>query len=200
MIASALHLSRRDLAILKISDSYSVHRVVYDLFDDVRSDTDKLNNQSSGILYRDNGMDENGKSILILSNREPVNRSHGELFTKKIDDSLFDYSKYNFSIIINPITRIGSKVTPIRKESEICDWLVTKSADWGFSVDNNNISIDRITADQFTGKCGNHITLCRASISGLLSVTEPDKFKHSFKTGIGRAKSFGCGLLQIIPV
>lgn len=200
MIASALHLSRRDLAKLKITDSYSVHRVVYDLFDDTRSDEDKLNSKSSGILYRDNGMDENGKSILILSNREPVRQCHGELYTKKIGDTLFGYSDYNFSVVINPITRDRNKITPIRDESAIREWLVSKSDMWGFKVNRNNLSVDKIVVDQFTGKGGNSITLCRASVSGLLNVTDHELFKHSFSNGIGRAKSFGCGLLQIIPV
>ena len=41
MIASALHLSRSDVKALKITDAYSLHRVVYDLFDDIRTETEK---------------------------------------------------------------------------------------------------------------------------------------------------------------
>ncbi|NOU14960.1 MAG: hypothetical protein HOO92_13515, partial [Methylococcaceae bacterium] len=41
MHASVLRLSRSDVKALKITDAYSLHRVVYDLFDDVRSEQQK---------------------------------------------------------------------------------------------------------------------------------------------------------------
>ena len=41
MIASVLHLDRRDIKALRITDPYSLHRVVYSLYDDVRSAEEK---------------------------------------------------------------------------------------------------------------------------------------------------------------
>jgi CRISPR system Cascade subunit CasE len=41
MFASVLHLSRADVKSLKITDAYSLHRVVYDLFDDICSESEK---------------------------------------------------------------------------------------------------------------------------------------------------------------
>ena len=37
LIASVLILSRRDIKALRITDPYSLHRVVYSLFEDIRS-------------------------------------------------------------------------------------------------------------------------------------------------------------------
>ena len=53
MIASVLHLTRADVKALKITDTYSLHRVVYSIFDDIRSDSQKTQSVSSGILYAD---------------------------------------------------------------------------------------------------------------------------------------------------
>jgi CRISPR system Cascade subunit CasE len=35
---------------------------------------------------------------------------------------------------------------------------------------------------------------------GKLSVTDRELFKKGFQQGLGRAKSFGFGLLQIVPL
>ena len=39
-----------------------------------------------------------------------------------------------------------------------------------------------------------------ATFVGKLSVTDRELFKKSFQQGLGRAKSFGFGLLQIVPL
>lgn len=46
---SALRLDAHACRQLKITDGYSLHRVVYSLFDDVRSDEQKQGSVASGI-------------------------------------------------------------------------------------------------------------------------------------------------------
>ncbi len=41
LYASVLHLDRHSIQALKVTDPYSLHRVVYSLFDDVRSEASK---------------------------------------------------------------------------------------------------------------------------------------------------------------
>ena len=72
IIASVLTLSRRDISALKITDPYSIHRVVFSLFEDVRSEADKVAGMSSGILFADLGGDHESRRILLLSNRPPA--------------------------------------------------------------------------------------------------------------------------------
>ena len=50
LTASVLHLDRAAIHALRITDPYSLHRVVYGLYPDVRDTVAKATSQSSGIL------------------------------------------------------------------------------------------------------------------------------------------------------
>ena len=67
LIASVLHLDRQASKALRITDPYSLHRVVFSLYDDVRSVEEKSASQASGILYADQGGDFRGRRILLLA-------------------------------------------------------------------------------------------------------------------------------------
>jgi CRISPR system Cascade subunit CasE len=43
------------------------------------------------------------------------------------------------------------------------------------------------------------VTIAYATIQGMLRVTQREDFVKSFTKGIGRARAFGCGLLQLVP-
>ena len=102
MIASVLSLSRADAKALKMIDDYSVHRVVYDLFSDERSEADKKS-KSSGFLYADKGWDKDERKILMLSNRKPNEPKQGELSKFiEITDSFLGHSHYRFEVVVNP--------------------------------------------------------------------------------------------------
>ncbi|MEN3752591.1 hypothetical protein ABC733_07400 [Mangrovibacter sp. SLW1] len=55
LFASALHLDRAAVKALKMTDAYSLHRIVYSLFSDKRTDTEKQTHIPSGIVYADQG-------------------------------------------------------------------------------------------------------------------------------------------------
>ena len=72
MFASRYRLSPHDAKALRVTDTYSLHRVVYGLFDDVREgDREK----GSGILFVDMGGGKYGRQLLILSDRQPREQS-----------------------------------------------------------------------------------------------------------------------------
>uniref|UniRef100_A0A3B0LVE2 Uncharacterized protein n=1 Tax=Arsenophonus endosymbiont of Trialeurodes vaporariorum TaxID=235567 RepID=A0A3B0LVE2_9GAMM len=54
---SVLSLNRAAIKALKITNLYSLHRVVYGLFEDVRSSDAKQSSISSGIQWVDKGSD-----------------------------------------------------------------------------------------------------------------------------------------------
>lgn len=203
MIASVLHLSRADCKALNIKDAYSLHRVVYDLFDDVRSESEKQQAVSSGILYVDKGGDFRGRKILMLSNRQPNAPIHGEISMRKIADDFLDYSDYRFEIVINPTKRqsSGGKLVPLRTREDIANWFLEKAPQWGFEVSKAHLEVEEISIKRFLDKTKLHkITQAQARILGRLTVTDKTKFVKSFQQGIGRGRSFGCGLLQIVPI
>lgn len=206
LIASVLHLDRRAVKALRITDPYSLHRVVYSLYPDIRSDADKIQSQASGILYADQGGDHRGRKILMLADRQPAQRveeQYGEVHCKALPQGFLDHEYYRFKVIVNPTRRDSAsrKLIAVRGREAVADWFSERAAgSWGFSIDRAQMQVDRIEVLQFTDKQQRPVTIGQANIQGLLQVSDPQQFKNSFAKGIGRARAYGCGLLQIVPV
>jgi len=206
LIASILQLDRTAVKALRITDAYSVHRVVYSLFEDVRSDAQKAGSESSGILYADQGGDFHQRTILLLSDRAPassVDGRHGVVRSRAIPDGFLCHGRYRFKVIVNPTRRDSAsrKLVPVKGHESVSDWFMERaSKSWGFAVSPRRLQIDRIQALQFKDKAQRSVTLSQATVQGVLDVTDPEQFQHSFRRGIGRGRAFGCGLLQLVPL
>ncbi len=206
LYASLLKLDRHAVKALRITDPYALHRVVYSLFEDVRSEHDKISGKSSGILYRDEGGDFFFRQILILSDRLPesaVNGMYGEVICKDIPELFLEHSKYSFETVVNPCIRNNAtgKLVPVKGRSAIADWFCDRAeAVWGFKVQRHKLETGAIEVMRFRGKNKRQITIQRANIKGTLEVTDKRQFNNSFSHGIGRGKAFGCGLLKIVPI
>ena len=201
--ASVLRLDRAAVKALKVTDLYSLHRVVYSLFDDVRTEAEKQSDQSSGIQWVDKGGDHLARQILILSNREPRPCVHGQLESKTLSDMFLDHQHYRFAVTICPTRRDSQsrKLVPVKGRGAIADWFCERAPiSWGFVVDPGRLQVDDVKVQNFKGKQGVPVTLQQASLNGFLSVSDRSLFQESFRYGIGRGRSFGCGLLQIVPV
>lgn len=206
LVASVLHLDRQAIKALKITDPYSLHRVVYSLFEDVRSEQEKQASSTSGILYAEQGGDYKSRKILLLSNRSPkekVDGKYGEVQSKAISDSFLHHSNYRFKVIVNPTKRDSAsrKLVPIRGREAIHGWFAERAkTSWGFEVSPAQLQVDSINVLQFKGKNQRAITMAQASVQGTLQVTDQQQFINSFSQGIGRGRAFGCGLLQLVPL
>lgn len=207
MYAGLLQLSRNDMVALRITDPYSVHRVVYDLYSDVRTDSQKNASVSSGILYVDksNGDEfKNGSDriILLLSDRPPnTSPEFGMVTAHPIADDFLDHPQYKFSVFINPSKKDirSGKLIAMRTRESVFDWFVSRTEKaWGFNVNQETLQIENVSVQQFQ-KEGKTVTHGSALIKGSLTVTNKDQFMHSFTHGIGRGRAFGFGLLQIAP-
>lgn len=202
MIASILRLSRSDIKALRITDAYSLHRVVYDLYEDIRTDLEKKTSVSSGILYVDKGSNRHGRNILMLSKRPPRQPDYGEVESKTIPDSFLRHEHYGFEVTVNPSKRDKNtgKIVAIRGRDAVTQWFINKAPTaWGFTVKAEHLQIQGMSVKIFQKQ--NHlITLGSASIKGELIVTNRDHFIQSFQRGIGRSSAFGFGLLQAVPL
>lgn len=202
MYASLLRLNRVDLKNLKITDNYSIHRVVYDLFDDVRSLEEKNASVTSGLLYVDKGGDYEMKEILILSDRAPKNERKLNIETKKIDDEFLNAKVYQFEVVVNPTKRDSKsrKLIPIRGRESIAHWFYEKApSSWGFDIKQDSLVVEQTWVSEFN-KSNHRVIHSAARLSGQLIVSDQELFVQSFKKGIGRGRAFGFGLLQIIPL
>ncbi len=206
LYASALHLDRAAVKALKITDTYSLHRVVYSLFPDVRSEHEKQSHIQSGIVYADQGGDFHGRKVLIVSDRQPlaqVDDQHGEVICKPIAESFLGYPRYRFKVQVNPVRKDkqSGKRVAVKGRADTASWFMQRAVkSWGFAVDPQTLQVDTIEVLQFKDKIGRLVTLGKAHIQGQLTVTDLQQFHNSFKNGIGKGRAFGCGLLQIVPI
>lgn len=201
--ASVLLLSREDVKMLKVKDAYALHKVVYGLFEDVRSEAEKVAGKSSGILYADKGGDIHTRQILLLSNRKPHQTPQfGRVKTTPIFMGFANHNEYAFEIIINPAKRNNTtgKIVSIRGREEIEQWFIKRANEsYGFKVNPMSIQTEQMSVQTFE-KSGQAVTHSSATIKGQLIVTDRKFFVNSFTQGLGRGKSFGFGLLQIVPL
>jgi len=78
-------------------------------------------------------------------------------------------------------------------------WFLRKQNDWGFMVDGDTLDIFDTGVIEIR-KNGIVVPFNKAQFRGILTVTDSDRFKTVFTSGIGRGKSFGFGLLQLHPI
>lgn len=206
MFAGVLQLDRKAVKALRITDAYSLHRVVYSLYDDVRDAAAKETSNPSGILYADQGGDHRARRILMLADRAPdsaVDGEYGEVLSKPIPEGFLQHAHYRFKVIVNPTRRDSAsrKLIPVRGREAIAEWFLQRAEhSWGFLPIAEQLQIDQIEVLQFTNKKLRPVTIAQAHVQGMLSVHDRTQFQNSFVHGIGRARAYGCGLLQIVPV
>lgn len=207
LIASVLQLNLHAVKTLRITDPYSLHSVVYGLYPDVREARGTKNSESSGILYADQGNDGRSHNVLLLADRAPAPHAHGDLGvvrSKEVPIDFLEHKRYRFKVIVNPVRRsaiVNKKTIPVLGRDAIGAWFMERAASkWGFRAIPENLQIDRVEVRRFPGKHAHEITLAQAHVQGHLEVIDRDQFRQSFSKGIGRGRSFGCGLLQIVPV
>jgi CRISPR system Cascade subunit CasE len=206
MIASVLHLDRKAITALRITDPYSVHRVVYSLYQPIPETTEEDASGVGRILYADQGGGFSGRRILLLADRMPaesVGGKHGVVKSKPINDTFLKHTVYQFKVIVNPTRRQNGerKIIPVKGRADIARWFMERAPDnWGFKVSIDHLQVDRVEVMQFKDKHQHPVTLAQAHLQGRLAVIDHFKFRDSFARGIGRGRAFGCGLLQIVPI
>lgn len=168
MIASVLHLDRKSVKALRITDAYSLHRVVYSLYEDVRDAQQKQGSTASGILYADQGGDVRGRKILMLANRKPmdaVGGQHGDVRSTPVPDDFLSHEQYRFKVIVNPTYRDNAsrKLVAVRGRDDVAHWFAGRStASWGFEVALQHLQVDKIEVLQFKDKQKRDVTIGQA--------------------------------------
>ena len=194
MIATMLKLSRADCKAMNLKDTYSLHKTVYSLFP-------AKPGQSRDFLFADKGGDWKSRQVLILSEREPLQPAHGEVGSKKVSDSFLQFDHYGFEVVLNPTKRdaVTGKIVAVRGRENLLHWFAQKAPGLGFEVISQSLQVNNIGVLTYQ-KNGISRTHNTATFIGKLKVIDLQVFIQSFKKGIGRAKGFGFGLLQIVPI
>jgi CRISPR system Cascade subunit CasE len=128
-------------------------------------------------------------------------------------DSLKAGQRFRFRLRANPcVTRNGKRLGLLRPEEQEA-WVGRKGLQHGFSLpqlvsfefsDSLQERIDVwISHEQMlrgSRHSGDAIRIFSVLYDGILTVTEPDKFRDALRTGIGHGKAMGLGLLSVAPI
>ena len=121
---------------------------------------------------------------------------------KEMPEDLLEHSDYLFKITVNPVLVRRNeklKVIPIKDVTEIKKWFVNKCLKNGMEVNCSSLDLISKKADIFkANNIKNVINKC--VVQGQLKVIDPEKFRYAIFNGIGRSKTFGCGLMQVLPI
>jgi CRISPR system Cascade subunit CasE len=128
-------------------------------------------------------------------------------------DSLKAGLRFRFRLRANPcVTRNGKRLGLLRLEEQEA-WVGRKGLQHGFSLpqlgrfefsDSSQERIDvRVSHEQMlrgSRHSGDPMRIFSVLYDGILTVTEPDKFRDALRTGIGHGKAMGLGLFSVAPI
>lgn len=198
---------------------YAIHQHVWNLFADAPE-------RRRDFLYRQE-LDATGLSFLVVSNRAPTDPTGLWLInTKEYAPRLEAGNRLVFSLRANPVVSVrdgagrqsrhdvvmhaksrlkagGISSSDWPMEGEIVQsagvaWLAARCESNGFDVDPTAIRADGYRNQVLRSKRAQHpIRFSTVELTGLLTVTEPDRFLRCLFGGIGPAKGFGCGMMLV---
>jgi CRISPR system Cascade subunit CasE len=200
-----------------IGDAYSTHRFLWQLF------PDSSPNAKRDFLYRQDQDSDGWHIFYVLSERkpQPIPKVFS-VISKEYDPVLHEGDRLFFSLRANPtITRkisekkyqhhdvVMDAKRQIKQDKahsvylpkivrEIgYQWLSAQAERHGFAIQPENVIADGYFQHRIYKPENKPIRFSTVDFIGRLVVTEPDEFKKVLYAGLGRAKSFGCGLMLI---
>jgi CRISPR system Cascade subunit CasE len=193
MYLSRWTLRKNEILEHRMYEDYRIHQTVYSLFPF---------EGERHFLYSAVSQNFSSLVILIQSESKPVEPGFGRLEVKVIPENFFDCGKYLFQVKFSPVVQsVDGKDRPVKSESELVTWLKAREDGWGISIDYERIlKVGDGTMVMRQKGNSNRVTVSYVELTGLLSVTDRDKFMKTVKSGIGRSKGFGFGLLQLKPI
>ncbi len=134
---------------------------------------------------------------------------------KDIESKIITEAKYMFKLRANPTKksimtpdgkkRVKGKRIFLKNTKDREQWLERRSIENGFEI----LNIEQMRLPEFIitddgkqhgWKDKDHIQIRGVEFNGILRITDKELFATALKNGIGRAKTFGFGLLSIAPI
>lgn len=119
--------------------------------------------------------------------------------------------RLRFRLRANATRKIGTKTVdgvrsngtrvPLRQVDELAQWLARQADQHGFRLASGVPTVQVRPGHVVRGhRTGQIITVEAAMFDGLIEVADAGRFLAALESGIGPAKSYGCGLLSVAPV
>jgi CRISPR system Cascade subunit CasE len=186
----------------KLRDLYDWHQLVWKAFPG-------CDGQPRNFLTRlDQRTREQRFRLLIVSPKQPVRpdlwpRAPDAWETREINPAFLSHRDYRFQLRANPTKRDSAsrRRLALRTPQEQSAWLLRKAAQSGFVVHEDTLQMIPEGREWFQiesrGQAGFHHSV---EFEGALTVSDQQAFQTAFTRGVGSAKSFGFGLLALVPL
>ena len=208
-------LNYETIANLRIQDCYDWHQRVWEIF------PSRPKGNPRPFLFRVIEKN-NGCELWVMCREEPTMpkwMTSDNWKVSAVGDGFPFHRRYRFDLLANPTKRDGDRDSWQGRErirtkhrrfnltthDEQCNWLCRKAEQHGFRLlvdPEKGTSLDIELRHDFRFKRkgmrdGLHVGV---RYKGTIEVVNPEKFAETFREGIGSAKSFGFGLLLLVPI
>jgi CRISPR system Cascade subunit CasE len=207
MYLSRIVLNDRDRKVRHdLSNIHNLHRSIMQAFPDIKPFSDEEQKQVRAdwqILFR---LEPDSNILLVQSELEPDWGKLPLAYLTQQQCKLFQPEIEKFPV--NRLLRFRLKANPSKRDNETRKtvglyyqpdqeaWFGRQAAQHGFSVEG----LDIIPAANLWGakaKGQAQIKIHTALFQGVLKVQDPALFLKAVRQGIGKGKSYGCGLLSV---
>lgn len=199
-----MFLSKIEIHGKLIRNPYLVHKALWGLFDNSPD-------QKRDYLFRIEKRQFSIAAVLLQSDREPVARGNDKptLIASKPFSPVFAIDVHlRFYAVCNPVKTISDESgrknakgevkkcrVPLIREDEQINWFTNKLKD-GAKIEN--IEAQKLPPLYFRkAKEARSGKIQPVAFRGVIKVVNPDALFNIFRSGIGPAKAFGCGLLSL---
>lgn len=202
MYLSKLVLNERDRTVQRdLSNAHALHQRIMQAFPDEAGD---LPRAGWNVLFR---LEPNSNVLLVQSEVEPnwtyLPTSYltcASAFTQvDLDASRLETGRiFQFRLKANPSKRDRQtrKLIGMFHQTDQLTWLERQASQHGFKL----LGVDVIPSPNVFGmkaKGEAPIRILTVLYQGILQITDPTLFTTAMQQGIGRGRSYGCGLLSI---
>ncbi|MEU8109520.1 type I-E CRISPR-associated protein Cas6/Cse3/CasE [Nonomuraea muscovyensis] len=219
MFLTKLTVNHRSAAFMRdAADVHDMHRTLMSAYPKLPPTA--TYRSTHGILWRIDTMPGGGIVQYVQSQTAPDwDRLPDGLLLKPAEvrslrpvlDAIAPGRKFAFRLMANPTRDIRvedgkeqRKRVPVRDPGAQIEWIICKGEQHGFVIPASRQGAPDVMsspAPRLVGKRREprRITIDPVRFDGHLVVTDPSAFTEAVVNGIGRAKSYGCGLLTLAP-
>ncbi len=202
----------------KVFSAYDMHQLLWRLFPDNP-------HKSRDFLFKTLS-EGRENSFMLVSKREPQD-IHGifSIESKVYAPQIVVGEKLFFQLRANPVVAkrvegrknsvhhdvwmnakkegvskgLTGKALALYIEKESKNWLIKRGEQHGFSLNLTDFIIDGYRQEEFLKRRGKRGIISFSSIDfeGMIEITDPQKFTNLLFQGIGKSKSFGCGMMMV---
>lgn len=188
-------------------DPYQLHRKIWQLFPDKADD-------ERSFLFRVESIGQKCEQLILLQSISQPQATSEELVLlkgpKEINLDMIAGNSYRFMLCANPTKKINDKAgkphnqgkvrVPLIHDEEIVAWL-KKQLEGSAEIHSVEL-VQKNLLHFYKNKSGDkHVgKIQTVTFLGILTAEDPELLSKKISTGIGPAKSFGCGLLTLAKV